>query len=157
MAKEKILKRNKRRTFTQEQKIYAVNLLRENNYDYKKTSAETGASQICLRQWKHLYQDMTSDLSRVAVYQERAEERIVASKVDFIEKHFEELGEVTRLAIVRMKELLPQATLHEATSALRAVADIYKIVGVTNKGNEENKESVSVISQVVNQQININN
>lgn len=153
---DKILKR-KRRSFTQEQKIYAVNLLRENNYDYRKTSAETGASQLCLRQWKHLYQDMTSDLSRVAVYQERAEERIVASKVDFIEKHFEDLGEVTRLAIKRMKELLPDATINEATSALRAVADIYKTVGVMNKDKEENKESVSVISQVVNQQININN
>lgn len=155
MRSKNELTRRKRKIFTQEQKIYAITLLRENNFDYKKTALETGASIICLRQWKHKLSDMMTNEGRIAVYQERAEEKMISKKIDFIENHFGALDEVTKLTLDRIKKLLPDSTITEATGVLKAISDIYKIIG-QSKDDKEKGESIDVIAQVINQQVNIN-
>lgn len=152
-------KKPKRKKYTLEQKIDAIVLLRENNYNYKQTALETGASQECLRQWKRRYGAMTTESGRVTAIQERAEEQIVLHKMDYINKHFSALDQLTTDTIERIKGLIPAATISEATNVLRAISDIYKVVGMGTKDQQQGRapvESISIIQQVIDKQMNIN-
>lgn len=156
---KEITEKPKRKKFTLEQKIDAIVLLRENNYNYKKTALETGASQECLRQWKGRYGDMTTEAGRVTAVQERTEEQLLYHKMDYITKHFADLDQLTTDTIERIKVLIPKASINEATNVLRAISDIYKMVGMGNKDQQQGRppvDSISIIQQVIDKQMNIN-
>lgn len=136
---------------TEQERAEALLILRENDYDYKKTSKEVGIPVNTIRQWVQRYPQLLEAGGEVKLYQAKAEEKIIKKKISLIDKHFASIDNITGKALRHLEDLLPEATILETTQILKTVADIYKAFG--DKTQEEKGENINIIAQVVNQQI----
>ena len=65
---------------TEQERAEALLILRENDYDYKKTSKEVGIPVNTIRQWVQRYPQLLEAGGEVKLYQAKAEEKIIKKK-----------------------------------------------------------------------------
>ncbi len=145
-------KLGKRTKYTVEEKIEVLRLLKENSYDYKKTSLETGVVYGTLKNWFSQYKDRINNISAVDVIAENVEVNLSKVKVRFIEKHFEKLNELAKSAVSRALILMKEEEdLSKVNNTIKIIGDLFsKMAGVDgDKAGEKESNTVNLIQQSI--------
>lgn len=136
--------------FSEEQRICALTLLQNNDYDYNKTARAVGCSAECLRKWRWKYDSILTSSSKVDLYRDKVEQKLMTKKIDFIGKHFEDLDNLTGKALKRALKMINGADLKDVINTLKVISDIYKSIGVSDE-DKQTGDNVNIIAQVINQ------
>lgn len=142
--------RKKRGAYTPEQKIEAVRLLHENNYNYYKTSAQTKISMSSLHTWEAQYGTELSSSNKVQIIAENVELNLSRVKTTFIEKHYSQLNKLAESAIKKAMDLVKEETdLNKVNNTIKVISDfITKIAGEDND-DEKRSNTYNLIQQTV--------
>lgn len=145
-------KLGKRTKYTVEEKIEVLRLLKENSYDYKKTSLETGVVYGTLKNWFSQYKDRINNISAVDVIAENVEVNLSKVKVRFIEKHFEKLNELAESAVSRALILMSrEEDLSKVNGTIKIIGELFsKMAGVDgDRAEEKDSNTVNLIQQSI--------
>lgn len=142
--------RKKRGAYTPEQKIEAIRLLHENNYNYYKTSAQTKISMSSLHTWEAQYGKELSSSNKVQIIAENIELNLSRVKTAFIEKHYSQLNKLAESAIKKAMDLVKEETdLNKVNNTIKVISDfITKIAGEDND-DEKRSNTYNLIQQTV--------
>lgn len=139
-----------RNQYTLEEKIKALIVLRENNYNYRATSKETGVACVTLENWYCKHKKDLENISVTKAIAEKAEIDAVRLKAKFLEKHFQSLSELTESTVKRIKDLIPkEKNLKNLTETLKVLLDYSAKISDTDE--EKGKTEISFIQQTINQ------
>lgn len=140
--------------YTDTQRLSAVKLLRENNFDYKATSAMLGVSSATLRSWASRYRDVHTT-EKVELIQERVELDIAKMKINFISKNYSKMDELAKKALNRAMVLVEQETdLNKVNNILKTLTDFMAKMHTPSEKDEERPGSavtVNLIQQSITQ------
>lgn len=139
-----------RNQYTLEEKIKALIVLRENNYNYRATSKETRVATATLENWYCKHKKDLENISVTKAIAEKAEIDAVRLKAKFLEKHFQSLSELTESTVKRIKDLIPkEKNLKNLTETLKVLLDYSAKISDTDE--EKGKTEISFIQQTINQ------
>lgn len=149
-------KKKKRNRYSLEDKMKALIVLRENNYNYRLTSKETGVAAVTLENWYCKHKKDLENISVTKAIAEKAEIDATRLKTKFLEKHYASLSDLTELAVTRIKQLIPkEKRLSSVTDALKVLLDYS--TKLSDSDEEKGKTEINFIQQTINQLNNIGN
>lgn len=142
-------KLGKRTKYTIEEKIEVLRLLKENSYNYKKTSLETGVVYGTLKNWFSQYKDRINNISAVDIIAENVEVNLAKTKVHFIENHFEKLNELAEAAIKRALILIEnEGDLSKVNGTIKIIGDMFAKIAGMDEG-EKGSNTTNLIQQSI--------
>lgn len=149
--KEKILtvKSDKRSKYTEEQKVQALTLLRENNYNFLRTSQRTGIPRPTLRFWNQSYGNI-ENITAVQQMQKKVEIDLVRLKTNYIQKYYSKYDELADAAIKRALFLVKEEVdTNKVVNVLKLVNDLMDKLG-NDKVDSDTHSQVNYIQQTIN-------
>ena len=119
--------------YTKEQKISAVKLLQDCNYDYRKVSQQLGIKYDTLRSWASRYKDIQLP-TQTQIIAAKVELDLEQMKREFISKHFEGMDELAQKAVSRALELIEvEEDLNKVNNTIKILTDFFaKMQNATN-------------------------
>jgi len=141
------VKTGNRTKYTMEDKVQILRLLKENSYDYKKTSLETGCNYGTLKNWYVKYKGELANINSVDMIAEKTELNVAKAKIRFIDRHYSSLSLLAESAIKRALELLKEEKdLNKVNDTIKIVTDYFTKLS----GNEEQKQQgTNLIQQTI--------
>lgn len=140
--------------YTDTQRLQAVKLLRENNFDYKATSSMLNVSQATLRSWASRYRDVHTT-EKVELMQERVELDLAKVKLDFISKNYRQMDNLAKTAIDRALTLIQEETdLSKVNNTIKILTDFFAKMhqpGDTSSDQPGSTVTVNLIQQSIMQ------
>ncbi len=116
----KKLTKKKKNSYTEEEKIQAVRLLKENNFNHYLTAAQTGVSISSLHNWSARYMSDIDNTNKVQIIAESVELNLARVKTNFINKHYAKMNELAEEAVKKAIDLVKmKQTLIRSTTQLR--------------------------------------
>lgn len=154
MAKKKdnilTVKKDGRQKYTTEQRMQALALLRENNYNFLKTSLATGIPRATLRVWKSTFKEDVTNLTAVQQIQEKVEMDLARLKINYIQKYYSKYDELTEEAIKRALILVKEETdTNKVVNVLKLVNELMDKLG-NDKDNGDTRSQINYIQQTIN-------
>lgn len=136
-----------RRKYSMEEKVEILRVLKDNSYDYKKTSVQTGCNYGTLKMWYVKYKDNLANLNAVDMIAEKTELNLSKAKIRFIERHYNQLSQLAETSIGRALELLKdEKDLNKVNDTIKIVTDYFAKLSTS----EEQKETGnSLIQQTI--------
>lgn len=142
--------RKKRGAYTPEQKIEAVRLLHENNYNYYKTSAQTKISMSSLHTWEAQYGAEINSSNKVQMIAEKVELNLARIKTNFVEKHYSNLNKLAEAAIKKAIDLVKDETdLNKVNNTIKVISDFMAKVSGEEGDEEKRNNTYNLIQQTV--------
>lgn len=143
--------------YTEEQRIQAVKMLRDNGFDYKATSRELGISTDTLRSWKCRYQNVI-DLSPECVVAQKVELDLAMVKLNFVSENYRAMDELAKASIERALTLVKsEEDLGKVNGTIKIITDFMaKMNGVDEQKRPESGMTVNVIKESILQLNQIN-
>lgn len=143
----KQVKTGNRKQYTMEDKVQILRVLKENSYDYKKTSLETGCNYGTLKNWYVKYKGELANINSVDMIAEKTELNVAKAKIRFIDRHYSSLSLLAESAIKRALELLKEEKdLNKVNDTIKIVTDYFTKLS----GNEEQKQQgTNLIQQTI--------
>lgn len=139
-----------RKQYSLEDKMKALIVLRDNNYNYRATSRETGVATVTLENWYCKHKKDLENISVTKAIAEKAEIDAVRLKAKFLENHFQSLSELTESTVNRIKDLIPkEKNLKNLTETLKVLLDYS--AKISDRDEEKGKTEISFIQQTINQ------
>lgn len=139
-----------RTPYTLEQRLNALALLREENYDYNKVATITGVNKCTLRSWLNRHGDAKPD-DAANILIARAEMNLQKIKRNFITDHLKDIDELCTKAIIKARELLEvEEDLNKVNNTIKILTDFFSKLEGTE---EENKKDSSVTVNLIQDSI----
>lgn len=143
-------KKKTRNRYSLEDKLKALIVLRENSYNYRATSKQTGVAAVTLENWYCKHKRDLENISITKAIAEKAEIDAARLKTKFLEKHYESLSDLTEMAVTRIKQLLPkEKRLPYVTDALKVLLDYSS--KLSDSDEEKGVTEINFIQQTINQ------
>lgn len=145
----KIVKK-KKNSYTEEEKIQTVRLLKENNFNHYLTSAQTGVSISSLRNWSARYMNDIDSSNKVQIIAESVELNLSRVKTNFINKHYSQMDKLAEAAVKKALELVKdEEDLNKVNNTIKIISDF--MTKISGEKNEEEKRSstYNLIQQTV--------
>lgn len=158
-AKEELgasIKKRSRGSYTNEEKMEAVRLLIDNNYNYYKTCQQTGVGRPALKLWAERYASTFRTDEQVRSVAVQTEINIAKIKGNFIADKYDKISRLADATIHRALELVPEEKdLNKVTGLIRAINDFVR--ATTDKESDiesEQKSAQQIMIQKAIMQIN---
>lgn len=158
-AKEELgasIKKRSRGSYTNEEKMEAVRLLIDNNYNYYKTCQQTGVGRPALKLWAERYASTFRTDEQVRSVAVQTEINIAKIKGNFIADKYDKISRLADATIHRALELVPEEKdLNKVTGLIRAINDFVR--STTDKESDiesEQKSAQQIMIQKAIMQIN---
>lgn len=146
---EKIIKK-KKNLYTEEEKIQAVRLLKENNFNHYLTSAQTGVSISSLHNWSARYMSDIDSTNKVRIIAESVELNLARVKTNFINKHYSKMNELAEEAVKRAIDLVKDETdLNKVSNTIKVISDFMAKVSGEEGDEEKRNNTYNLIQQTV--------
>lgn len=141
-----------RKSYTMEQKMQILALLKEYNYNYKKTAFEVGVKIGTLKNWNYMYRDEIETSTAVQVVAQAVEVDIARYKSDYMAAHYAGMSELAGKAIDKAKELLDKdkTNLKEVTALLESLNGFIRQVADSPSSRNDTKDSANLARQQIN-------
>lgn len=150
------IKKRSRGSYTNEEKMEAVRLLIDNNYNYYKTCQQTGVGRPALKLWAERYASTFRTDEQVRSVAVQTEINIAKIKGNFIADKYDKISRLTDATIHRALELVPEEKdLNKVTGLIRAINDFVR--STTDKESDiesEQKSAQQIMIQKAIMQIN---
>lgn len=151
----KVGKKRSRGSYTNEERMEAVRLLIDNNYNYYKTCQQTGVGRPALKLWADKYASTFRTDEQVRSVAASTEIRIAGIRGEFIKDKYEKIGRLADKAIQRALELVPEETdLNKVTGLIRAVNDFIRSSSEKGDIDMSQKSAQQIMIQKAIMQIN---
>lgn len=143
-------KRSRYARYTLDERLQALEVLKQNDYDYERTERETGVNRSTLSSWNQTYRKKIESDRHIQLVAEAAQADFRAYKLRFLQGHFADLNRVAKKAIGRAETLL------ESADSLRDVAKVLEVLyNYVEKLTDENTPQPT--ATLNNARIQINN
>lgn len=145
----KLIKK-KKNSYTEEEKIQAVRLLKDNNFNHYLTAAQTGVSISSLHNWSARYMNEIDSANKVQIIAESVELNLARAKTNFINKHYSKMNELAEEAIKKALELVKkEEDLNKVNNTIKVISDF--LGKMSNEGEEGEKkgDSYNLIQQTI--------
>lgn len=150
------IKKRSRGSYTNEEKMEAVRLLIDNNYNYYKTCQQTGVGRPALKLWAERYASTFRTDEQVRSVAVQTEINIAKIKGNFIADKYDKISRLADATIHRALELVPEEKdLNKVTGLIRAINDFVR--ATTDKESDiesEQKSAQQIMIQKAIMQIN---
>ncbi len=150
------IKKRSRGSYTNEEKMEAVRLLIDNNYNYYKTCQQTGVGRPALKLWAERYASTFRTDEQVRSVAVQTEINIAKIKGNFIADKYDKISRLADATIHRALELVPEEKdLNKVTGLIRAINDFVR--STTDKESDiesEQKSAQQIMIQKAIMQIN---
>lgn len=157
-AKEELgasIKKRSRGSYTNEEKMEAVRLLIDNNYNYYKTCQQTGVGRPALKLWAERYASTFRTDEQVRSVAVQTEINIAKIKGNFIADKYDKISRLADAAIHRALELVPEEKdLNKVTGLIRAINDFVRSTTDKDDIESEQKSAQQIMIQKAIMQIN---
>ena len=148
-------KKKKRGAYSNEQKIEAVRLLADNNYNYYKTCKETGISRPTLESWNERYGTKLADDTQITAIGRKVEQNIAKLKGDFLRDKYRKMDLLADAAIAKALELLKrEEDLGKVTGVIRAINDFIRSSAEPGEEGEGERSAQSLMIEKAIMHIN---
>ena len=150
MVKEKKDIRKKKGAYTIEDRIETVRILIENNYNFYKTSHQTGVSTSSLRAWSAQYGKEMESNNKIGIIAESVEINLARMKTSFITAHYEKMNNLAEKAISRALVLVEnEEDLNKVNGTIKVISEFFtKATGENNEEGSKNS-SLTLIEQTI--------
>ena len=136
------IKKRSRGSYTNEEKMEAVRLLIDNNYNYYKTCQQTGVGRPALKLWAERYASTFRTDEQVRSVAVQTEINIAKIKGNFIADKYDKISRLADATIHRALELVPEEKdLNKVTGLIRAINDFIR--STTDKESDIESEQKS--------------
>lgn len=157
-AKEELgasIKKRSRGSYTNEEKMEAVRLLIDNNYNYYKTCQQTGVGRPALKLWAERYASTFRTDEQVRSVAVQTEINIAKIKGNFIADKYDKISRLADATIHRALELVPEEKdLNKVTGLIRAINDFVRSTTDKDDIESEQKSAQQIMIQKAIMQIN---
>lgn len=142
--------KDKRSKYTQDQKVQALLLLRENNYNFLKTSLHTGIPRATLRFWNQSYKGDLDNSTAIQQVQQKVEMDLVRLKTNYIQKYYSKYDELAGEAIKRALYLIKEENdMNKVVNVLKLVNELIDKLG-NDKVDSDTHNQINFIQQTIN-------
>lgn len=126
---------DKKRKYTEKDKIEVLAILRDNGYDYMKTSKETGVAYNSLTNWNNKYTDKLGHADVAIAIANKTEFKLSKMKESFLQQHFENLNTLAAKAIKKANKLMDEELdLNKVTNSIKIIGDLYAKLATVEGG-----------------------
>lgn len=157
-AATKVAKRCRTKTlsYTHEDRIKAVRVLKDSGFNYVATEVATGISRQTLKSWYYRYRD-TMDEGHIPAIAEDVEMAFSKKKADFIDSYFEKMGTLAEKSIERALILMEkECDLAKVNGTIKIVSDyMSKLHPSGSQESGYSDTTINLIQQTINQ-LNMN-
>lgn len=94
--------------FALEDRLKALEVLKANKYDYKKTAIQTGCSIGTLYNWNSMYRNELEKSTAIQLAGKVAQSDFLAYKHRFLQGHFDDLERVAKKTVLKIENKLDQ-------------------------------------------------
>ena len=149
------IKKRSRGSYTNEEKMEAVRLLIDNNYNYYKTCQQTGVGRPALKLWAERYASTFRTDEQVRSVAVQTEINIAKIKGNFIADKYDKISRLADATIHRALELVPEEKdLNKVTGLIRAINDFVRSTTDKDDIESEQKSAQQIMIQKAIMQIN---
>ena len=146
---KKLIKK-KKNSYTEEEKIQAVRLLKENNINHYLTAAQTGVSISSLHNWSARYMSDIDNTNKVQIIAESVELNLARVKTNFINKHYAKMNELAEEAVKKAIDLVKDETdLNKVNNTIKVISDFFGKMSNDGEEGEKKGDSYSLIQQTI--------
>ncbi len=147
--------KRKRGAYTNEQKLEAVRLLADNNYNYYQTSKETGIARPTLESWNARYGKKLADDQQILAIGRQVEQNVAKLKADFLRDKYKKMDLLADTAIAKALDLLKsEDDLGKVTGVIRAINDFIRSSSEPGEAGEAERSAQSLMIEKAIMHIN---
>ena len=142
---------DKKRKYTEKEKIEVLAILRDNGYDYMKTSRETGVAYNSLTNWNNKYSDKLGHTDISIAIAKKTELKVSRMKEDFLQQHFTNLNSLAQKAIQKAYNLMDdEVDLNKVTNSIKVIGDLFaKLAAIEGEKDASTPNTVNLIQQSI--------
>lgn len=145
----------KRGSYTNEQKMEAVRLLADNNYNYYKTSKETGIARVTLEAWNSRFGTKLANDEQILAIGRNVEQNLAKLRGDFLRDKYRKIDMLADAAIAKAMELLAnEKHLSNVTELIRAINDFVRSSTEPGESGEGERSAQSLMIEKAIMHIN---
>lgn len=146
----RLVRRKKR--YTTDEKIEALRILKENNYDFLKTSSTLKVAVNTLKTWNNTFRTQLDGDAEIKAIALKTENNMAQLKQKFLSQHFAALNELTEKTIKRSLLIVKKETdLSKLCSILKVSAEILTKLTPDNSQQTTNNNTFNLIQQSIEQ------